>query len=69
MILDNNCIFDHAAAITTTRDSENVIDLTLAEDIGDGGGMADLNVICTLAAPFDSSANTLTDSTSYTIFE
>lgn len=36
MLLDNNLIFDSNAAITTTRDSTNIIDLVNARDIGDG---------------------------------
>ena len=36
MMIDNNLIFDSNAAITTTRDSTNIIDLSVARDIGDG---------------------------------
>jgi len=36
MLIDNNLIFDSNAAITTTRDSTNIIDLSVARDIGDG---------------------------------
>ena len=36
MMIDNNLIFDSNAAVTTTRDSTNIIDLSVARDIGDG---------------------------------
>jgi len=75
--IDNNLIFDTANAITTTRDSTNVIDLTVQEDIGDGSGQADLEIIVQVATTMTATTTTATltcafegstNSTTYTIF-
>ena len=39
MMIDNNLVFDTANAITTTRDSTNIIDFSVARDMGDGEGL------------------------------
>jgi hypothetical protein len=57
MIIDNNLIFDSAAAITTTRDSTNIIDLSQARDIGDGHY---LSLIVQVATAPTSTATTTT---------
>lgn len=36
MLIDNNLVFDTANAITTTRDSTNIVDFSVARDMGDG---------------------------------
>ena len=56
MIIDYDLILDSAAAVTTTRDSTQIIDLTLAEDIGDGEV---LEVIVEVATTFGAAADTL----------
>src|SRR5579859_6743105 len=74
--IDNNLIFDTNSAITTTRDSTNVIDLSQARDIGVSEGMASLDVIIQVATTLTSATTTATlvaavegstDSTTYTI--
>jgi hypothetical protein len=57
MLIDNNLIFDSAAAVTTTRDSTNIIDLSVARDIGDG---EDIEVLVLCSTPFTSTATTTT---------
>lgn len=67
MILDKNLCFDTANAITTTRDSTNIIDLSQARDLGTGGGMADINVWVEVSTTMTSSTTTATLTTAFEV--
>ena len=59
MLLDNNLVFDTAAAITSTAPSTNVVDLLNARDIGAGnaaGATPKLMVLVTTALATTNSA-------------
>jgi hypothetical protein len=60
MIIDNNLILDTNAAITTTRDSTNVIDLSQARDIGVSEETATLDVIIQIMTAMVSATTTAT---------
>ncbi len=64
MIIDNNLIFDSANAITTTRDSTNIIDLSIARDIGDG---ENIELIVQVDTSFTSTATTTTLTTVFAV--
>ncbi len=64
MIIDNNLIFDSAQAITTTRDSTNIIDFSIARDMGDG---ENLEVIIQVDTAFTSTATTTTLSATFEV--
>ena len=73
MLLDNNLIFDSNAAITTTRDSTNIIDLVNARDIGDGEELEVLVQVGTTALASTATTTTIqakimvsTDNSTYT---
>lgn len=76
MIIDKNLIFDSAAAITTTRDSINIIDLSQARDIGISEDSASIDVIiqvataivsATTTATLIAAVNVSTDNSTYTV--
>src|ERR1019366_2981497 len=76
MIIDKNLIFDSAAAITTTRDSTNIIDLSQARDIGVSEDAASIDVIIQVTTAIVSATTTATliaavsistDNSTYTI--
>lgn len=48
MIIDANLLLSSAQALTTTADSTNIIDLLNARDMGLGGGMSDICLICSV---------------------
>jgi len=64
MIIDNNLVLDSAAAITTTRDSTNIIDFSIARDMGDGEA---LEVIVQVDTALTSTANTTTLTTVFAV--
>lgn len=76
-VIDKNLIFSTNQAITTSTDSDFIIDLTNARDIGSGEGEAALNVIVQVATTMTATSTTATltclfegstDSTTYTTF-
>lgn len=73
MLIDNNLLFDSNAAITTTRDSTNIIDLVNARDIGDGEELEVLVQVGTTALTSTATTTTIvaqvmvsTDNSTYT---